>query len=96
MACLERLKLPCNKMYHLDRCCTAELTCNEVYDERLKFWGPTNKRAPTDRERSKKIMDILMSPDTRMDDVGNLTFTVGPKRRRVCTGAFLRIKGLKD
>ena len=40
------------------------------------------------------LLSILVSLLSRMDNSGNITFTVGSNREMVCTAAFLRIKGL--
>lgn len=67
ISALQYLKVPCNRTCHLGGKCIYALTCKDVCDERLDFFGPVGKPAPSDRERATKIWDILQTK-TRHDD----------------------------
>ena len=70
ISALQYLKVPCNRTCHLGGSCIYALTCREVCDERLDFFGPVGEPAPNDRQRATKIWDILQTK-TRHDDSGN-------------------------
>jgi hypothetical protein len=88
---LQMLSEPCNSTCHLGKKCTLDVSCKELLDERVSFFGSYGTPGPNDRERAKKIWTILQTR-TSADSSGKLSFHMN--NRRVCPAAFLRVNGL--
>jgi hypothetical protein len=81
---------PCNKACCLSGFCLEGLTCKEVLDERVNFWGLQSEPAPNDSQRAKKLVYVISKrTETRN---GNLVFRIGD--RLLCAAAYARMLGL--
>ena len=98
MGSLDVLCLSCSKTCTVgpgrNRDCTSRCSFHHLRDLRIGYLGDPNKRALTDRERAKDIVDRLTKAKREVNGNINFIFKVG--EHDLCFGAYLRLLGVMN
>jgi hypothetical protein len=94
---LELMCTPCNRTCRLDSKCCSKLSFQQLFDERVGFWGSKNDPAPTDKMRASKLLDIIQKRSHSLSgstDAVDLVIRID--NITVCAAAYARILGLSN
>lgn len=83
--------MDCEKTCHLNKKCLEKFTITEIIQERYKYWGKRQERAPSRLERANQN-DLLLG--RFFDETSPNKFKFHISGKELCESMYLRIMGI--